>query len=76
MSNEEQLDKADFHYLDYSKGNVAWTIQSYGNEFDGGLMTMNEWMNEWMNESLFSLKLYSFYNWEKIYEKTHVNNNA
>ena len=40
MSNEEQLDKADFHYLDYSKGNVAWTIQSYGNEFDGGLMTI------------------------------------
>ena len=26
---------------------------------------LNEWMNEWMNESVYSLKLYNFYEWEQ-----------
>ena len=26
---------------------------------------MNEWMNEWMKESVYSLKLYNFYEWEQ-----------
>ena len=44
----------------------------------GDYFLPKSWMNEWMNESLFPLKLYDFYKWEKregyMYMKTYVIN--